>query len=234
MNQEQPYSPVETSKKTGVNEIITNDYYRYIMTAADDDAALEMIKNSYRDAIIEANDVIMKEKEAAILKAKQDSVKVLDSMFQWIDKILATIFHLTKDSKGFLRCIYKFLNTPFCIVSFVLLAPVFFIVKIWRNIQRNTEAAHTCVIAILIGLTSILFFLYYITLSCFVLSIVCGDPTVLKYLRNSILFYGLGITMFFIVWELNAKNDLGTSIAFLSLIISTIALICTFANQGGK
>ncbi len=237
MSLKTPYSDMDTSKNKPSDEIIINDYYHYILTAANDDAALEMIKKSYKDAIIEADDEIGKKKREAILKAKQEDIKSLDGMFQGVDKFLAKIFHLTKESEGFSQRIYKLLYALICAVSFILFAPAFFIgrlCKINRDVRGNPEVPQILVLAVLLGMTGLLFLLYYILFLVFAVSIVCKPSAALSLLEYSVASYGLGITMFFAVSELKAKNDPGTSMAFLSLIISMIALICTIMDKGGK
>lgn len=241
MSLETPYFDTGTKKNTEPDEVEINKYYTYMLSAADDETALNMLKDAYRNAIIEADDEIKRKKGESVQKARKDRFKSLRKMCNGVDKFIAGCFHLSKDNRGLPGFVYSILFMLISIPLFLLFAPILIIYDLVRmndKPQDNEDITQGSVIGILFFIAIIFFLMYYawsyatikyVIDNWVLIEAILWESYLLEFITKclgiNMFFYGLGLVMAATISDLKAQNDTQLSIAFLSLLIAFASMV---------
>ena len=214
MSLEIPYSDTGTKKDTQSDKIEINKYYTYILSAADDETALNMLTEAYRNAIIEA-DAVIKEKQKEKTKKRR----------QWlIDVVKENVPQEVESTKIPCRIWYSLKLVLFMFFSFPGLW-----IKESRRAPNDDDISEGFVMSLFLAASVIAFSLYYIALfvSIFevVFAFVSGNiafGTLLIPLKFSGICYFVGLVSSLLFWDLQASQNSALAIAIISIVVTVI------------
>lgn len=210
MSLETPHFDTGAKKDTEPDEVEINKYYTYMLSAADDETALNMLKDAYRNAIIEADTVIKEKQKVKTQKRRQWLIDVVkENAPQEVEstKILCRIWYSMK----------LFLFMIFCFPGLWI--------KESRRAPNDDDISEGFVMSLFFAGSVIAFSLYYIALFVVVFLFLSGHlafGTILIPLKLSGLCYFVGLVSSLLFWDLQASQNSALAIAIISLVVAVL------------
>ena len=214
MSLETPHFYTGTKNNTQPDKIETNKYYTYILSAADDETALNMLTEVCRNALVDADAVIKENKKEKEKKRRQ-----------WlIDSVKENSPQEVESKKIPCRIWYSLKLLFFMFFSF----PGLWIKESWKA-PNSDGTSEELVMSLFLASSLIAFPLYYVALFVgvvvLVLTFFSSSITfcnLLIPLKFSGLCYLVGLVSSLLFWDLQASQNSALAIAIISLVITVI------------